>query len=122
MFNTNIRLKQWISGALLTGVTMASFAQAGAVGRIVGLHVDRAGNYARVWLDSGTINPGNCPAAEYYIVEFPSTGGSRGPMMTALYLAYTQRQSVSMWVQGCTTAQYWGSTRPSAQDVYLNAP
>ena len=96
-------------------------AQQGAIGRITQLYVPREGTYARVQLDTATINPGNCAASEYYIVEFPASG-SKGPMLSAQYLAYAQRQPVTMWIYVCTDSAYWGSVRPSARDIYLSAP
>lgn len=107
-----------LSFLLLSGV---AFAQATATGKISAMYVERGGNWVRLQLDTAAINPGSCPNADYYIVEF-AAASNRGPMLAALYLAFAQRSTISMWISGCTAGSYWGSTRPAAVDLYLVAP
>lgn len=104
-----------------------SNAQQGATGRISAIYVEPSGAWARLNLDTATINPGNCPipagesGSSFYVIEFPS-GTKPGPMLAGLYLAMAQRSTISMWISGCTTGAYWGATRPAARDLYLSAP
>jgi hypothetical protein len=107
-----------LSMLLCSGVT---FAQAFATGKIATLYSEKGGNWVRITLDTTTINPGGCGGGDFYIVEFTSPT-ARGPMLAALYLAFAQRSSISMWISGCTTGTYWNTTRPSVADLYLTAP
>jgi len=107
-----------IAGLLAVAVAWpaAAWAQAGVSGRIAMLNVPTHGQFVRIELDKPTINPANCQAAEFYIVELSGPNANR--FLGALYAAHASRATVHFWVLGCTVAQHWGATRPSVYDVY----
>lgn len=96
------------------------WAQQAASGRITQINVEKNGGYVRVLLDAATINPGNCPGGDYYILEV--VGSQTNRMIAAMYMAMAQRLNVTMWISGCTSGPYWGSARPSIYDVYVTSP
>lgn len=80
----------------------AASAQAAASGRITMLNVPAHGQFVRVQLDTSVINPGNCQAAEFYIIELSAPTANR--ILGALYAAHASRANVTMWIQGCPPA------------------
>ncbi len=109
-----------VAAAACCLLPISVMAQQAASGRIALLNVDRGGNFIRIHLDTPMVNPGNCPAAEFYILEVQGAGSNR--MIAALYAAHVQRAPVQLWIHACTAAPYWGAHRPSVMDVYWFAP
>jgi hypothetical protein len=110
---------KWLIAGLLAIVVAwptSSWAQVGVSGRITILNVPSHGQFVRINLDAPTINPANCQAAEFYIVELSGPNANR--FLSALYAAHASRASVSFWLNGCAAGQHWGATRPSVFDIY----
>ncbi len=115
--------RRLLTGCLaLAALSMPALAvaQAAASGRIAMLNVPVHGQFVRIELDAPAINPGSCPGAEFYIAEL--TGPNANRILGALYAAHLSRATVTLWIHGCTSGQYWGMSRPNVFDVYWYAP
>ncbi len=98
-----------------------STAQAGAAvsGHLTMVYVPTSGAFVRFQLDASPVNPGNCGSTDGYIVEISPGTTTTNQFVSALLAAHLAGRSVTFWVDGCTTGQYWGATWPKAWDIYV---
>ncbi len=86
-------------------------------GTITELTTNSSGSYIRLRFSEPIQNDG-CEGVEYYMKELDETSGSNRFMSTVL-AAYTARKQVKFWISGCTSAQFWGKTRPQISTIWV---
>jgi hypothetical protein len=87
-------------------------------GTITEFYVDAKMTVMRLTFSREVINPSNCEAGDFYMLELDDSPASERFVRVVL-AAHLANRKVKFWVDGCTRQQWWGKTRPLIYDVYI---
>jgi hypothetical protein len=109
---------------LLSSMVVTTFAgdYSGTV-QITEVYVRADGGMAKFQRSTGEyVNPEHCGEAGMYVLERDSIGYEAFRLIvTQLTTAMLTKTAITMWIEGCSSNQYWWATRPLIHDILLHA-
>lgn len=87
-------------------------------GKITEFYVDAKMSVMRLHFSRPVVNPGNCEAADFYMLELDGSAASENFVRVVL-AAHLADRKVKFWIDGCTSQRWWGKTQPLIYDVYI---
>ena len=107
-------------GAVLSWLPLSAGAEGDGSnwGRITEFYVDAKMTVMKLQFSRPAINPGNCEAGDFYMLELDGSAASENFVRVVL-AAHLANRKVKFWVDGCTKERWWGKTRPLIRDIYI---
>jgi hypothetical protein len=109
-----------IAGILQSAATYADGEDGSNWGTITEFYVDARGSVMRLDFSRAIVNPGNCEGADFYVRELDDSAAS-DRFLRVVLAAHLANRKAKFWINGCTTAKWWGKTRPHITDIYIGS-